>query len=411
MTEPTVILTAPAASIGLSRLSRTVFEGGDLTPLWNQLVARATGEVDDPGALLDLSALLQLTGSRDKGLELQAAALTQQRCFRTVHGAGGGLRILAFMIAGDFMANTPVDFLLEGSDAELTTYYLDGPPPSPSQLPEHDLAFMAIGQADESTQMLTGLEFAFRGWPRPVINGRPELIAALTRDGVAARFEAHPDVLAPPVCRSPRSRLLEVVNANVSLGDLADGLRFPVIVRPIGSHAGAGLEKLEQHAQLRAYLESHPQDEFFVTSYVDYSGSDGLFRKLRIVFVKGRPYIAHFAVSSAWMVHYLNAGMDCCADKRAEEAQMMATFETGFAARHARAFEALNEAFQLDYFGIDCAETAEGRLLLFEADVAMIVHDMDPVDLYPYKKPAMAKLFDGFVATMAGIARSVRRAA
>jgi hypothetical protein len=111
------------------------------------------------------------------------------------------------------------------------------------------------------------------------------------------------------------------------------------------------------------------------------------------------------------MVHYLNAGMDRCADKRAEEALMMATFETGFASRHARAFEALNDAFQLDYFGIDCAETADGRLLLFEADVAMIVHDMDPVDLYPYKKPAMAKLFNGFVSAMTKGARTGKRAA
>ena len=38
----------------------------------------------------------------------------------------------------------------------------------------------------------------------------------------------------------------------------------------------------------------------------------------------------------------------------------------------------------------------DGRLLLFEADVALIVHAMDPPDLYPYKVPAMAKLFAAF---------------
>ncbi len=77
---------------------------------------------------------------------------------------------------------------------------------------------------------------------------------------------------------------------------------------------------------------------------------------------------------------------------------MMAGFDTGFAARHAGAFRALHAAFGLDYFAIDCAEDREGRLLLFEADTAMIVHDMDPPDLYPYKHPAMAKLFAAFQA-------------
>lgn len=77
---------------------------------------------------------------------------------------------------------------------------------------------------------------------------------------------------------------------------------------------------------------------------------------------------------------------------------MMETFDEGFAARHADAFADLTQTFGLDYVGIDCAETQDGRLVVFEADVAMIVHAMDSAELYPYKKPAMAKLFAGFVA-------------
>jgi hypothetical protein len=100
------------------------------------------------------------------------------------------------------------------------------------------------------------------------------------------------------------------------------------------------------------------------------------------------------------MVHYLNAHMDESEAKRAEEAAMMAGFDDGFARRHAEAFRALCETYPLDYFGIDCAETADGRLLVFEADVAMIVHAMDPEELYPYKQPAMRKLFDAFVACL-----------
>ena len=38
----------------------------------------------------------------------------------------------------------------------------------------------------------------------------------------------------------------------------------------------------------------------------------------------------------------------------------------------------------------------DGRLLLFEADVAMIVHSMDEPDLFPYKGPKMKALFEAF---------------
>ena len=75
----------------------------------------------------------------------------------------------------------------------------------------------------------------------------------------------------------------------------------------------------------------------------------------------------------------------------------MASFDA-FAGRHAAAFEALSRTMGLDYFAIDCAEAPDGRLLIFEADTAMIVHDMDPPDLYPYKGPAMASLFAAFQA-------------
>jgi hypothetical protein len=168
------------------------------------------------------------------------------------------------------------------------------------------------------------------------------------------------------------------------------------------------MEKVSDALGLAAYLAEHPEREFFVAQFVDYSGPDGLFRKLRIAFILGRPYISHMAVSPRWMVHYLNADMEASETNRAEEAQMMATFDQGFAARHAAAFQALNDAIGLDYYGIDCAETADGRLLLFEADVAMIVHTLDPDTLYPYKKPAMAKLFGAFVAAMATVAQSRR---
>ena len=78
----------------------------------------------------------------------------------------------------------------------------------------------------------------------------------------------------------------------------------------------------------------------------------------------------------------------------------MATFDTGFASRHAAAFAALNDWMGLDYYQIDCAETPDGRLLVFEVDTAAIIHLMDPPDLYPYKPAQMRRVFAAFDAML-----------
>jgi hypothetical protein len=94
---------------------------------------------------------------------------------------------------------------------------------------------------------------------------------------------------------------------------------------------------------------------------------------------------------------------------RVEEERFFATFDSDFAARHAATFAALVERIGLTYFGVDCAETASGELAVFKADHTLLVHDMDPVDVFPYKPPQMRKLFDAFSATLyraAGRARA-----
>jgi hypothetical protein len=385
-------------TLGLARLSRAALSREALPVVFEELKARAVQDPSDHGALLDLSTLLLATGDRANGLEIQAAAIAQQRLYlREVQGPRT-LRLLAFMRPGDFMANTPLDFLLEESGVELIQYYLDGPP-SLDQVPDHDVAFLAIGESAEAAPLLAQLEGVFDAWPRPVLNSRPALIAALTRDGVCEQLSGCDALLSPAVRRVGRDELRRVVAGEPPVEALGAG--YPFIIRPCGTQAGVGMAKIGSAGELQAYAAEQPAEDFYVTAFVDYSESDGLFRKHRIVFIRGRPFLSHMAVSSRWMVHYLNADMEESAANRAEEAVAMETFDTGFAARHADAFRYLCETYPFDYFGIDCAETKDGRLLVFEADVAMIVHAMDPAETYPYKKPAMAKLFAAFVEMLA----------
>ncbi len=381
-------MSDPPATAGLAAFARLVFTGGELQPTWDALMARASAAPPDAGAMLDLSTILQLVGQREQGLALQADALARERRYRRVVGTGHGPHVLALVAAGDLMASTPIDFLLSGWNGVLDLMFVAAGERATIAVPEHDVAILAVGESDANASLIDALTDAAARWPKPILNAAPTAIRSLGRDRAPARLETCPGLVMPPTLRVSRSQLTALASSGAAaLSSVLPGHDFPIILRPVDSHAGAGLEKLDDPAQIAGYLERHPDEVLYLSPFIDYSGPDGRFRKLRVALVDGRPFVAHMAISEHWMVHYLNAGMAEDVAKRAEEAQMMATFDQGFAARHADAFRALHAAFGLDYFAVDCAEDRQGRLLIFEADTAMIVHDMDPPELYPYKAP------------------------
>lgn len=395
--------SAPEAGgvTGLEAVMRMAYAGQDLGGLWASLLQRIEADPADAAALIDASLVLMVSGHRQEALNTQAQAVALRKDYVTVHGRGDALTVLALVTRGDFMANTPIDFLLAGSDITLRLHYVDAQTADLSDVAPHDVMFVAVGEAPENQAVLARLAALLQDWPGPILNASPRRIAALTRDEVCALLSDEPTILSPTTVRAGREILMRMAAGAVSPGDIAPGVVWPITVRPVGTHAGQGLERADGPAELAAYLSSRAEAQFYVAAYVDYAGADGRFRKQRIVFIGGRPYPSHFAVSDDWIVHYLSAGMAEAPERRAEEADWFATFDAGFAVRYAEAFAALHRRLGLDYFGIDCAELPDGRLLVFEADVAMIVHDLDPEDVFPYKKPAMRRLFAAFQAELA----------
>lgn len=393
--------------IGLAKLMRMAFSGVDLAPLGAQLIARAEVVSDhaDANAFMDLSTVLQLRGDRELALTIQTQALEFQQIYSAPTTAGPAVvRVLALAGPGDLMANTPLEFLLENSDVALDLLYVSPHLPIPSDLPEHDVLFVALGESDENIPLLQTLESVIKSWPRPVLN-LPERIAHLSRDSACALLKPVAGIVMPDTARISRHALERIARAELAVTSvLADGA-FPLIVRPVDSHAGKGLAKLDDPAAIADYLQTMAQDEFYISRFVDYRGKDGLFRKYRIVLIEGRPFVCHMAISSHWMIHYLNAGMTDSPEKRDEEARFMANFDEDFAPRHAVAFRAIHESMGLDYLGIDCGETADGKLLIFEVDSNMIVHAIDPIDVFPYKQPQMRKVFAAFRAMLLNAAR------
>jgi hypothetical protein len=389
-----------ADRIGMAKLAKMAFDGKDLRPLWRELIAKLYAGTVEAGEGLDLSLIAQLLGDKPAGLSIQQEVLKSHRLYRSPCASGSPrLRALALAAPTDMGSNTPIEFLLEESAIELMVLYVIPGVDLPAPLPDHDVAIVIASDSEDCRDALRKIDAAAPRWPRPLLNP-PALVGSLDRDKLHRLLDGIEGLAIPATLVVTRERLVEVTRSAGVLADIAADLAFPVIVRPRGSHAGNGLARIDDAAALLRYLDDHADGLFFISRFVDYASADGLFRKYRVVFVDGRAYACHMAIAERWDIWYLNAGMMESAAKRLEEETFMRTFDIGFGRRHLSALSTMADRIGLDYFTVDCAETQDGSLLIFEADNTAVVHNMDSPDLFPYKPPQMRKVFDAFAAML-----------
>ena len=87
----------------------------------------------------------------------------------------------------------------------------------------------------------------------------------------------------------------------------------------------------------------------------------------------------------------------------------MADLHATFGSKAMAAIGAIAKALPLDYFGVDCTLTDDGRLFLFEANASMLVHLYDSREDFPYKHvyvPRIIAAFEQMVAERASSHRS-----
>lgn len=378
--------------IGLAKLMRRAFASENLQPTADELLQRINCDPSDANALLDLSTIFQLGGNPSLALEFQAKALSYRQHYRLQSSsAHHPLRVLAISSRGLIMDNMPVEFLLEHASIQLETLYLGEGIPAPRQIPEHDIAIVAVCESDSNQPLLAALEDIVPQWPKPVIN-LPGRIARLSRDrlGKVIGNTGHLEIVTSE--RVPRGDL-EQPGSLDRLACRRDGAK-EWIIRPVSTHAGHGLQRIHSAFELKSYLTENVAEQYYVAPFVDYRSTDGKYRKYRIALVGGKPYPVHMALSQHWMVHYLNADMLNNAVNRHEEAAFLEHYMRTFGHRHRRTLNHIAERIGLDYVVLDCAESRQGDLLLFEADNGAVVHSMDSAELFPYKRPAMQKIFD-----------------
>jgi len=393
------VLPEPAVlPFGAAHLATALSRGLSVKAEQVELIRRVVNNSDDSAALMDLASLCRLAGEPQRAEQCQQQALQLNQIYRLrpSTGVAPGVRLLMFAVPGDFMTNTPIEFLIDGTNVSLDVVYLLPGQPIPTEVPEHDVAIVGIAESPQTRGTLLSLGTMLATWPKPVLN-LPSRVLDLARERLFEVLDDVPGLAMPTTVWANRAMLREIVVGTLQLETIARDMTFPLVARPVNSHAGEGLTKIADQGELLVYLMQQQGDDHYIAPFVDYRSGDGQYRKYRIAFISGVPYLCHMAISSSWMVHYLNAGMQTDALKRAEEAANMQIFDDTFARRHEGALSGIVQALDLDYFAIDCAETRDGRLLVFEAGTAMIVHRMDPPELFPYKHQQMEKVCQAFL--------------
>ncbi|TXI36561.1 MAG: hypothetical protein E6Q51_05340, partial [Methylophilus methylotrophus] len=327
---------------GLAPFLRMNLNGADLRSHAQSLLVQANQDQENAILWMNLATVFLCLKMRDMGLAIQEQALALQRLYiRPADCRRPKFRLLMIMTAGDLSENTPIDCLLENTPVELLYYYATVEQPLPSPLPEHDAVMVGLSDSQFNRALLLAVQASLSGHAKPVINP-PHLLPNVNRDQLSALLQEIPGLEMPRTHKLSRSQVVTGLSLqNQGKQSTPEALPgFPLIIRPVGSQAGNNLARITSANELADYLKEVTSPDFFVSRFVDYSSHDGQFRKYRIAMLRGEPFICHMAISSDWMVHYVNAGMYESAEKREEEGLFMQNFNR-FATRHQAALSAI----------------------------------------------------------------------
>jgi hypothetical protein len=257
-------------------------------------------------------------------------------------------------------------------------------------LPEHQVVFNAIGDADICKLALDRAVTLMDRTFAPVINA-PAAVLGTGRAANARRLGQLPGVEAPLMANFPR----EALTAPGASRTLARrGFEFPLLLRAPGFHNGQHFILVESAGQLPTALAELPGDEITVIQYLDTRGADGRHRKYRVMMIGGWLYPLHLAISPNWKIHYVTADMADNAEHRAEEAHFLENMPGVLGPRAMAALAEIQNVLGLDYAGVDFSLNAAGDVLLFEANATMTVLPPEQDRRWDYRREAVRRIED-----------------
>ena len=345
----------------------------------------------DIGTIIQLATTLERAGRAGEARLLYAEA-AHHRAVVVEPCLGGPPQARVLIICGRGAANVPTEILFDRRRFETITLNLappgtDGPALAElvAGLPPYDVAFSALGDGRADDPFVAQGTALAQLLDRPLLNP-PARIPPTCREALPTLLAGIPGLVVPATGRMTR--------AEVEQASRAGGLAWPLLIRPIGSHGGEGLCKTASPAELAAYLGRVSFESFHVTGFVDYASGDGYYRKYRFIFVDRRVYAYHLVIHTDWLVHYFRAEMDRDAWRRREEELFLADYRQVFAGDAAEAVAEAARRLDLDYGGMDCALTRDGRVLVFEANACMLVHLHDSPEDFAYKHQHVPRIVE-----------------
>jgi len=352
----------------------------------------------DPGLVTahqNLASILELDGRKAEAQYHRSQAYGRQSLF--IDGAAAPRRTVLILCAAA-TGNVPLDYLLplhstrrlkwvvEYATEEQFDRLLHRRPGDPDNL-EYDLVFNAIGDQDVTERSHIAVQRFLHACRRPVFN-LPAAVSRTTRDAIPEVLRGIEQVMLPRTARLRPSQ-----HGGVARAVLYSGLRPPMLLRPLASHGGHGLRRVETTLELPAWAQ---QQDSYASAFHDFQSSDGYYRKYRVIFVDRRPFPYHLAISRHWQVHYATADMLDHAWKREEELRFLQDPQTVLGEAAMRALSTIGNRLDLDFCGIDFGLLPDGRILVFEANATMLVHLEEFHACLATKNPYVQRILDAF---------------
>jgi len=141
----------------------------------------------------------------------------------------------------------------------------------------------------------------------------------------------------------------------------ASGHRWPVLLRPAGTHSSKGLTKIDSASRL-GEMRAIPSD-LLVSDFADFRSGDGLYRKYRMIWADGAIFRRHVIAGLEWNVtgsarsHMVTQPETVDAEK-----DFMASADDPLDARVAELFRIVG----LDFGVSDFAVSDSGEITVFE---------------------------------------------
>jgi Flp pilus assembly protein TadD len=370
------VIEHPDEPMAYVNLGNALLEDGERVAAESTYHAGLRVKPDYPNLHFALSLLYRDGGDHDSALKHHQLAFVKPVVrVAPYHGDGPPVDVLLVLAAHG--GNVVTHPFFDSRVVRLYTLVAEGYQPW-LQLPPHHAIFNGIGDVDRSLVPLRVAREIVARSGAPAINA-PDAVLDSGRASVTERLARIPGVIAPRTLALPRGA--------VTVDELTKrGFTFPLLLRSPGHHTGNHFAWVQAPPALDAVRDTLPGMELLVIEYLDGRGADGNYRKYRVLFIGGKLYPLHLAISARWKVHYFSADMADRPDHRAEEALFLGDMEAALGAGAVAALEQIAATLGLDYGGIDFGRDAAGNILLYEANATMAVFPPPPDEHFDYRR-------------------------